>query len=148
MTTQEIDALEKLCDGATPGPWKATGPCSTEFDKVEGPGFSDIAYDITGEGNAQFIAASRTALPALISEVRRLTERCEAAEKDITSLAAGEYGICDMCELCGDSKRTTPCPSGCYKDKYGNGRYITEYPDEPCDDFKYMRRGPQPQPKA
>jgi len=94
MTPSDLDTIQALCDAATPGPWHAT-KSETEPDN-EFPGLSEpyrskwtvsphvhIAgwrhdcgyggYGVT-ETNAAFIAAARTALPALIREVRRVRE--------------------------------------------------------------------------
>lgn len=68
MTTQELDALEALCDGAAPGPWtvdNASGNIKAHN--------ATVAYDTWAEREGAFIAASRTAMPQLIADVRRLT---------------------------------------------------------------------------
>ncbi len=87
MRDIDLDALERLAEAATEGPWRQYGWL------VEGP--EDHDYDVAdcllggidheqGEGEAEevaakadaaFIAASRTAVPALIAEVRRLRQR-------------------------------------------------------------------------
>lgn len=80
MTNEELDALQALCDGATPGPWrtedvgeppKRRWVVDAKYRCVAGGtagGIGPRAFD------ADFIAAARTALPALIAEVRRLTD--------------------------------------------------------------------------
>lgn len=60
MTNDELERLAKLAEAATEGPWEAIRP----------------QINVTEE-DAQFIAAARTALPALVAEVRRLTRELE-----------------------------------------------------------------------
>jgi hypothetical protein len=91
MTSQELDELEKLCDGATPGEWS--------WKNIEGDdtvlyanttrSFFGILNAIAVEGadatetDKALLAASRTAVPQLIAEVRRLTDALSKAEKCI-----------------------------------------------------------------
>ena len=85
MTDARLDDLDRLANGATAGPWYADDGAAEGFDgswDVCGPDQCGIA-SITGtalvaryvrdkEANANFIAASRTAVPELVAEVRRL----------------------------------------------------------------------------
>ena len=59
--TLDLDALKRLCEQATPGPWKPDG--LEDFVSVD----------------ADFICAARTALPQLIAKVERLQKVAEAA---------------------------------------------------------------------
>lgn len=75
LTDAELDALERLCSEATPGPWyqnAATNKeviCDSEFLVIcRTPG---SLYQKAADHNAALIAAARTALPALLAEVRR-----------------------------------------------------------------------------
>lgn len=87
MTDAEIDVIEARAAAATPGEWVSRDVCD-EGDSncgdwiVELPvgrnsvtrlWFGDISEN-SGEdiANAEFIAASRTDIPALVAEVRRL----------------------------------------------------------------------------
>lgn len=71
MDSNEIARLRELCAKATPGPWRheqyGTAPCyglrSTPLHLV---------VTVQGEDDAAFIAAARTALPALLDDVERL----------------------------------------------------------------------------
>ncbi len=91
MTVSRED-LKRLCEGATAGPW------SWQYDKIFAPSERGGSFNVadvrgwgffTGNGhgglalpekeavarqdaNAAFIAAARTALPALLAEVERL----------------------------------------------------------------------------
>ena len=85
MTEPELADLERLCEAATPGPWEvkrctwadehfACGICMSEDSECDI--VRDTAYEecqhMMARRDADLIAASRTALPALIAEVRRL----------------------------------------------------------------------------
>lgn len=82
MTEEELERLEELCSRATPGPWKVRqefGRSLTPYGDV----FMLCAADLGEEAslnNAAFIVAARTALPALLAEVRRL--QAELAKQD------------------------------------------------------------------
>lgn len=83
----DLDALQKLADEAAPGPWTATHSdmCCNE---IESPDLDDDGQEIRiatawapphlpetydfEENNAAFIAAARSAVPALISYARSL----------------------------------------------------------------------------
>lgn len=77
LTNDERAALKALADAATPGPWKSDGesvsasPGESDswtcqlFDKHESFMDNHIA-------NGAFIAAARTAVPALLAEVEQL----------------------------------------------------------------------------
>lgn len=69
-----LDKLRALCDAATPGPWEVDG--SGIYSKVIHKDYGR-PWLVSGQvypNDGDFIAAARTALPALI-------ELCEALEK-------------------------------------------------------------------
>jgi hypothetical protein len=83
MTEDELKAIEARVDAAAPGPWEATLSQTTEID-ISGPAI-DYRYQDDGtrvsyvsEVDAEFIAAARTDVPALVAEVRRLRRHSEA----------------------------------------------------------------------
>ena len=76
MTQQELDALKALADAATPGPWEEVAE-SGEWWITSASDETASLYVIpdtglTNQADVDFIAASRTAVPALIAEVERL----------------------------------------------------------------------------
>ena len=100
MTTQELDALQGLCEAATKEPWTVERLRRYEdHDEV----YINLADDemeiesrrVTGTSyeNADFIAASRTALPELIAEARRL-QRENAAALDNYNALSRDYHDC------------------------------------------------------
>lgn len=87
MTTEELQKLEELERRATLGPWHVGDGAAYGFDgsfDVHGPDNCGIAgmvgtaqaakHQRNSEANAEFIAATRNALPELIAEIRRLRD--------------------------------------------------------------------------
>ena len=87
MTEERLAALETLCHEATAGPWTVRGrggvhmDGSEDFYVLEAPSEHRVATvaQVSQSGirmnrlaNAELMAESRTALPELIAEVRRL----------------------------------------------------------------------------
>lgn len=64
----KIKELAALCDAATPGPW--TVEVSDDSTLVTSSHW-DIAFDVSNP-DAEFIAAAREAIPALIARVKEL----------------------------------------------------------------------------
>ena len=76
MTQQELAALKALADAATPGPWEEVAE-SGEWWITSASDETASLYVIPDTGlmnqaDVDFIAASRTAVPALLAEVERL----------------------------------------------------------------------------
>jgi len=77
ITDQELEELEALCERATPGTWYADNKHCIQYAIVRTTyyariGGGDKVAARTRQVDANFIAASRGALPRLIVEVRRL----------------------------------------------------------------------------
>jgi len=76
LTDADLDALEKLCEAATPGPWTADecGDVWAADDELVFLAASilepRVRSDTDVANDAAFIAAARTALPRLIAAVR------------------------------------------------------------------------------
>ena len=99
MTAHPIntEALRRLADGATPGPWEFTGrDDSTTW--IEAPTGDVLIHDERGHGHmrenfswikkpdAEFIVAAREAIPALLDRIARLE-----AQTDIRGRAVVMY---------------------------------------------------------
>lgn len=93
-----VAALNALCDAATPGPWeiadeidgwrrgrrtvvKAGVPGGASRKRVVTVDQTRDHHDKDAEDNVAFIAAARTALPALLAEVERLQAALVATRK-------------------------------------------------------------------
>ncbi|MFT5993990.1 MAG: hypothetical protein ACI82G_003001, partial [Bradymonadia bacterium] len=74
MTKDELQRIEQLCRGVTPGPWKASieGRDHMSGCDVVLTGHSDIELVGMPPGDVDFIAAARQVVPRLVAEVRRL----------------------------------------------------------------------------
>jgi hypothetical protein len=97
MTTEEIERLRRLCEKATPGPWEWYGRSGDAYLVAPKAGGKWIMDDGSAGGeynpylkpndpDAQFIAASREAVPTLLDEVERL--------RDVLSLVEAELFKC------------------------------------------------------
>ena len=82
MTPEELDAIDLLCQKATPGPWEEY-PRGPEFEnawcqgvaashRVNICGMHDGGRTVNGSErrDAEFIAQARTLLPELVAELR------------------------------------------------------------------------------
>lgn len=70
QTTLDMDAIEALANAATPGPWE--GEYLIYRKKIDSNDDDCFIAEIARDGDGPFIAATRSAVPALVAEVRRL----------------------------------------------------------------------------
>lgn len=68
MDDDELARLVALCAAASPGPWRN----DQWRDQVTNTAGEVLCHVHGGSADAAFVVASRTALPALLAEVRRL----------------------------------------------------------------------------
>lgn len=134
LTDADLDRIEAEANAATPGPWSASE--AVEYRPRQGP-FSDTGASIWSESqkhpsgdeqevvaggmqdeqggavgvllnaDARFIAASRTNVPTLIAEVRRLRaaqtttliacSRCGHGQRVRNMVALGDERLCVEC---------------------------------------------------
>jgi hypothetical protein len=103
----DLDALQALCDAATEGPWSWWTSCSFRRLSSDATGHDgdvmrgtviyvakqhDGVLDVVcRDADKEFIATSRTAMPALIARVREL-ERAVADEREACARVAAEIG--------------------------------------------------------
>lgn len=83
MTPAEIAQLRALAEAATCGPWEAGPEGGSVLSPNMGPMHGRLVAGQTYPKDAAFIAACRTAVPALLDEVERLTVEV------VDTLAAG-----------------------------------------------------------
>ena len=75
MTDDELLTIEALADAATMGPWQERyRPGSAGYDVARRGSTALVGSLPMLKQDAAFIAAARTAVPALIAEVRRLRD--------------------------------------------------------------------------
>lgn len=78
MTEEDLRQIEARCNRSSEGPWEySSGP-----EAVDGPGGSQVAWEVPNVANGEFIAHARTDAPALIAEVRRLRAEIDAAKPE------------------------------------------------------------------
>lgn len=99
LTEERLAELRRLCEAATPGPWSVRGDARPDYYGncywwIRGPeGYRYVVCNdaqsaeggVTRREDAEFIAAAREALPALIDEVGRLRRRVEALERVVVA---------------------------------------------------------------
>jgi hypothetical protein len=76
ITSEQLQHWRALAEAATPGPWEGESVWSDDSDSyyvavADGRGLLDTYISIS-DADAAFIAAARTAVPALLAEVERL----------------------------------------------------------------------------
>lgn len=86
ITPEQLAQWRAVCEAATPGPWVV----GITWDYVyrwpvlrlkEMAGYSENALSEEAAHDAEFVMAARTALPALLDEVERLTVEVERLER-------------------------------------------------------------------
>ena len=89
LTDDYLDRLQAICDAATEGPWivcpmpeLAPDGYSLMFRGVGTDVYAKNPHATVAGNNQEFTAESRTALPLLIAEVRRLRDEVASAGKD------------------------------------------------------------------
>jgi len=103
LTIKELEAIKQRAEKATEGPWKTTplhqrGRPEPSGYLVTLPDAVSVDYPLLCKTNAEFIAASRTDVPALVAEVERLKK--EVAEyKNTLVRIANVAGIYDPSQL-------------------------------------------------
>jgi hypothetical protein len=93
MTEDQLKAIEARANGATAGPWHLAICCDEHGEdatraNIEG-GAVDVAMEVLND-DAVFIAAARTDVPALVTEVRRLRTKLATIQTGILAALASE----------------------------------------------------------
>lgn len=81
MTALDLPAIQARVDAARPGPWHAHPrmPGTADIRTADDWWINDECKDLFTDTDAEFIAAARTDVPALLAEVARLTAARDAA---------------------------------------------------------------------
>lgn len=106
MTDEDLQAIRMRAEAATPGPWVK----DNDSPIVRGPEM--ILYDEGGHSDpdADFIAAARTDVPALLAEVDRLRAALGAWETWAAENEALIKGLCTIAHVHGMPYRGKPWP--------------------------------------
>lgn len=116
MAELDYDELQRLADAATPGPWSWHSRQTVDGDSWAVFGTSDRALAGNRDGwtpDAEFIAASRSAVPALLARVRELEAERDAALSTIAKVRELHASFTDpdgtFCKVC--EWVEYPCPT-------------------------------------
>ena len=95
MTTADRNRLRKLADAATPGPWENTRngvqqtiDAATKVGDYKYEGVGIVPEEYVRQEDAEFIAAARTAVPALLDALASAEDRATQAKARIRHLEA------------------------------------------------------------
>ena len=103
--------IRAQADAATEGPWELLG----DGEYVSGPGIL-VAPDDGGvtSADAEFIAAARTTVPALLDALEKVLELHQPVTDGMGFTEDGYGGISPACSACGTSDEYAvpyPCPT-------------------------------------
>ena len=106
-----LNEIEARANAATPGPWELLG----DGEYVSGPGIL-VAPDDGGvtSADAEFIAAARTTVPALLDALEKVLELHQPVTDGMGFTEHGYGGISPACGACGTSDEYAvpyPCPT-------------------------------------
>ena len=106
-----LNEIEARANAATEGPWELLG----DGEYVSGPGIL-VAPDDGGvtSADAEFIAAARTTVPALLDALEKVLELHQPVTDGMGFTEHGYGGISPACGACGTSDEYAvpyPCPT-------------------------------------
>lgn len=117
---ETLARIRKQADAATPGPWEHEPPPGPGEDpmrpicvypKEDG---GTLAYVQPLEADAEFIAAARTDVPALLDALEKVLELHQPVTDGMGFTEDGYGGISPACSSCGTSDEYAvpyPCPT-------------------------------------
>lgn len=92
----DLDAIEARANAATPGPWFNDSHEIYAGENTDIPAMSEWIGETCdprrpdhGAANAEFVAAARTDVPALVAEIRRLTADVDMWRRTVTRTEQG-----------------------------------------------------------
>ena len=108
---ETLARIRAQADAATEGPWELLG----DGEYVSGPGIL-VAPDDGGvtSADAEFIAAARTTVPALLDALEKVLELHQPVTDGMGFTEHGYGGISPACGACGTSDEYAvpyPCPT-------------------------------------
>lgn len=117
LSDSDLARLEALAAKATPGTWtvKSYGTSisgaeacgvSRDFARLPDGTILHVKLEYCGRDDAEFIAASRDAIPALVAEVRRLSAKADR----LTEALRGCVEALDTGRWCTVELQCTPAP--------------------------------------
>lgn len=97
MTPEALAGIEGLAAEATEGTWVVDKMGRFEDHDECRISLPDDEIELCRYENADFIVASRLAVPQMAAEIRRAWEELGAAKEDMRALS-DEYKFCNMCK--------------------------------------------------
>ena len=118
---ETLNRIRKQANAATEGPWEADGLEGTVTSKTDGlvtdPQGPYLVVDgitMWAESDAEFIAAARTDVPALLDALEKVLELHQPVTDGMGFTEDGYGGISPACSSCGTSDEYAvpyPCPT-------------------------------------
>lgn len=116
LTPEDRDALRALASGATPGPWEAEysgeqGNCVLPPDARSTREAVAVTRLYHQQADAEFIAASRQAMPALLDMLDQAEARIKAVRDVHRHITVETRGAIEPEHRCLDCCLAWPCPT-------------------------------------
>ena len=113
---ETLARIRKRADAATKGPWVCTlNGDESEVTYANAPiTWDDHGGEVFTEGDAEFIAAARTTVPALLDALEKVLELHQPVTDGMGFTEDGYGGISPACSSCGTSDEYAvpyPCPT-------------------------------------
>ena len=102
---ETLNRIRQQADAATEGSWMGVCDSDGYLGRVIGPDGFGIAEDFRDDADAEFIAAARTTVPALLDLADAVLERHVKAQPITAAYGTQEGG--DYCAACAED---WPCP--------------------------------------
>ena len=87
MTAEELAAIKKRCDKATPGPWKFDAHSKCYIWEDDGICVAVVWHYRSPKENAEFIANARQDVPALLAQVERLMDENKLLQETLRAMS-------------------------------------------------------------
>jgi DNA repair ATPase RecN len=98
LTPERIVELRKLCEAATPGPWKVFHLIKGAYEVCRRDDYARGGICVPHrQDNAEFIAAAREALPAALDEIEQLRACTHELEEYIKKLKYERNALQKIC---------------------------------------------------
>ena len=110
---ETLNRIRKQADAATEGPWMGVCDSDGYLGRVIGPDGFGIAEDFRDDADAEFIAAARTTVPALLDALEKVLE---LHPREVVLHADPEFGQMEDDAICGacivnHEAADWPCPN-------------------------------------
>lgn len=104
---EKLNEWQRVCDKATPGPWKASTGAAGHTDAYPYGPITDV---VQAQKNADFLSAARESMPLLIKEVERQIKQTEFMKETLERIACqGCMRSRKDCDLFLPRDRCHPC---------------------------------------